>query len=138
MEAIKVSKEFKTVESSFIIYKGFKIEREGTSYTLLDTRLNENYSNVVPFELDLMKEIGFIEACDTLSQQRSIKMVSKLTKQIEYLYSKRKKAKKNIDKDRRLNLKRIRLANKNIDILADQIFLFKSRINQFNNKYKNE
>lgn len=39
-------------------------------------------------------------------------------------------------KDKRLNTKRIRNINKHIDEFADLIFLYQTRVNQFNNKYK--
>ena len=138
-EALNVTKEFKVKGISFIIYKGFKIAKYDSGFYLLqDVREDDFYSEVIDSEYKMIVEKGFVKAVDEINHKLNIKRVRDYTKQVEFLYFKRKKAKVNLKKDIRLNKKRIKLANKNIDILVDQMFLFKTRINQFNNKYKLE
>lgn len=136
-ESVKVAREFKVLGVSFIIYKGFKISKlGGGEYLLQDTRYEDEYSEVSLEDFSLMQKKGFVRAVDEINHKLNLQRIGEYTKKIEALYAKRKKAKADMKKDVRLNKKRIRLANKNIDILVDQMFLFESRIEQFNNKYK--
>lgn len=135
-EAVKVTREFKLLDMSFIIYKGFKISKAvNGEYLLQDVRYDENYSEVSLREFSLMQKKGFVKAVDEINHKLNLQRVKEYTKKIEFLYAKRKKARAEMKKDVRLNKKRIKLANKNIDILVDQMFLFETRIEQFNNKY---
>lgn len=135
-EAIKVTREFKVLDIRFIIYKGFKISKKNDDeYILQDVRYEEHYTTVSVKEFALMQKKGFVRAVDEVNHLLNLQRVKEYTKKIEFLYAKRKKAKTEMRKDVRLNKKRIKLANKNIDILVDQMFLFQSRIEQFNNKY---
>lgn len=135
-EAVKVTREFKILGMNFIIYKGFKISKKNDGeYILQDVRYEEEYTDVSLEEFALMQKKGFIKAVDEINHSLNLQRIKEYTKKIEFLYAKRKKAKLEMQKDVRLNKKRIKLANKNIDILVDQMFLFESRIEQFNIKY---
>jgi hypothetical protein len=80
--------------------------------------------------------MGFILAVDEISYRLTIERFKTYRKKAELLYAKKKRANKDMKKDVRLNKKRIRNADKNIDVLVDQILLCQSRINQHENKYK--
>lgn len=135
-EALKVTKEFKVNEITFIIYKGFKITKFSKEKFLLeDVRHDDFYTPLSKEDLTGIEQKGFVKAVDEIRYYLDKGRLDSCTKRIEYLYKKRKKAKKDMSKDVRLNRKRIRLANKNIDILVDRIFLYQTRIEQFEHKY---
>lgn len=136
-EASKVLRVFDFKREQAIIHKGFKLSQypDGT-YKIKDARFEDDYSEVKPSELSEIREKGFIRGVDEISHRLTIKRLNAYTKRVETFYAKRKKAQREMQKDVRLNKKRIRNINKNIDILIDQIFLCRTRISQFNNKYK--
>ena len=141
-EAIKHCREHSTAKENFIIYKGFKISccvnsRLGVKFgfILRDVRKSDNYSDVSEKDLKELNDRGFIAGCDHLSYIRDNEAIKKLTLSVEMMYAKTKKAKKELPKNKRLNLKRIRCLKVNIDIVIDQMFIHKIRIEQFNSKY---
>jgi hypothetical protein len=138
-EASNVSTIYEFNKEDAIIYKGFKLSSylDGT-YQIKDARFEDNYSDVKPVELLEIRSKGFIKGVDDISHRLTKQRLASYKKRVESFYSKRKKAKREMSKDVRLNKKRIRNINKNIDILVDEMFLCHSRINQFNNKYNVE
>ncbi len=129
-------------KETFIIRRGFRLTRNKSdeSYRIQDIRRDENYSSVSESDLAELTSRGFIKGCDYIGFNRDTKESLRLKKLIETLYSRRKKItkllKRRMIKEERLrNEKRVRNINKNIDIYVDQIFLYKSQIEQFNNKY---
>jgi len=122
----------------FIIYKGFKITDNGIgTFILQDVRMSNMYGIVDSKTYSLMKEIGFIKAVDTIGYRRNKKRVVRYKKLMALQYDKRKKSQKELPNNRRLNEKRINSANTRIKEYADLIFLYQSRIQQFNFKYNN-
>ena len=85
--------------------------------------------------LNKLEGKDFILGVDQISHKLTLEKIGLCRKRAERFYSKRKKANRDMQKDVRLNEKRIRNININIDILVDQIFLYQSRVNQFNKKY---
>lgn len=135
-EAIKDHKVFNTVKESFVIYRGFRISKDiDNQFEIKDVRLDDNYTNITRSSHSQLRSRGFTEGCDYVSVGRARIGVAKLRNTIERMYAKRKKFKSLIRKDKRLNEKRIKNINKNVGILVDQIFLYNTRINQFNLKY---
>lgn len=122
-------------KGEFLIYKGFKITKEENNYRIQDVRRSEFYSSVKESEYELMLEKGFVHAADLISYELNLERIENYKVSIEALELKKKLAKKTLREDRRLNLKRIRLAEENIVELQDLIQLSQSRIKQFNNKY---
>lgn len=136
-EAIKVTRVFSIPSESFIIYKGFKITKtEENEYFIKDVRFTNMYSNVNDITVSHFKKFGFVKGVDIISFKRDTKRIDTYKKRTVTLYDKRKKAKKEISKDRRLNEKRIRNIDKKIDEYVDLIFYYQTRINQYNIKYE--
>ena len=136
-EASKVLEVFDFKREQAIIYKGFKLSKylDGT-YSLKDGRTDdEDYVGLSPDDLNKLEGKDFILGVDQISHKLTLEKIGLCRKRAERFYSKRKKANRDMQKDVRLNEKRIRNININIDILVDQIFLYQSRVNQFNKKY---
>lgn len=121
---------------SAIFYKGFKLSRDfKNNFKIVDTRFDDDYQEVKPKELEEIREKGFIRGVDEINQRLSQKRLKACIKKVETYYAKKKRAKREMHKDVRLNKKRIRNLDKNIDIVVDEILLHRMRISQFNNKY---
>jgi hypothetical protein len=135
--ASKVLEVFDFKREQAIIYKGFKLSKylDGT-FSIKDGRTDdEDYVGVNKEDLNKLEGKDFILGIDQISHKLTLEKIRDCTKKAEKFYSKRRKANREMQKDVRLNQKRIRNININIDILVDQIFLYQSRVNQFNNKY---
>lgn len=140
-EASLVTNVHKDFNSEFLIYKGFKITKKEGSYRIQDVRHSEFYSPVSIQDLNEIKEKGFIAGIDYINYVLNLGRVENYKLQVDTLKLKKKLARKELRQgiDRRLNNKRIRLANENILEYEDLIQLTESRIKQFNFKYnKNE
>lgn len=135
-EAEKKLKVFKFENDIFILYKGFKITNLKNKYFIQDVRYSNVYSPPSLINLKCFQEFGFIKGADIISYNNNIKKIKRYKSKMEILYEKRKKFKKEMHKDRRLNTKRIRNINKHIDEYADLVFLYQSKVNDFNDKYK--
>jgi len=137
IEVSRVAQVHNFKHQDAIFYKGFKLsdDRKG-SFELYDVRKSDDYTRVKPKDLKKIRSMGFILAVDEISYRLTIERFKTYRKKAELLYAKKKRANKDMKKDVRLNKKRIRNADKNIDVLVDQILLCQSRINQHESKYK--
>ena len=135
-EAEKREKVFSNLHDEFVIYKGFKItkNRFGT-YMLQDVRFSNMYAPSNEKCYKIFKDLGFIKGADSISFERDVKRVAFYKRKTEQLYDKRRRCKKEMPKDKRLNEKRIRNINKKIKEYVDLIFFYETRIKQFNSKY---
>lgn len=134
-EAKKEALVFNVLEDEFVIYKGFKLTNGDSGYVLEDTRFSNMYTPVTKTSMEKFRTHGFVKGADIISFERNTKRVESFKRRAELLYDKRRKFKKELPKNKRLNEKRIRNINKRIEEFIDHMFLFKSRIQQFNNKY---
>ena len=114
-EAEKELKIFTWDGESCVMYKGFKITKSGSGYKIEDIRFSNMYDAPSKISLGHFKRFGFIKGADIIGFKRETKRIETYKKKIEVLYEKRKKFKKEMSKDRRLNTKRIRNINKHID-----------------------
>jgi hypothetical protein len=136
-EAIKVTLEHETRDSSFIIYKGFKITKTGDDYQIEYTRSSDFYTSVSDKNLELFKNKGFIKGASFLGYNRDKKRVSYYLGEIAELYEKRAEAlkkskKKRISmKDKAFYLKQIKNCNKNIENLNSLRTFYQTRQEQF-------
>lgn len=119
-----------------IFYKGFRlsVDSEG-QLSIQDIRFDDDYQEVKTKELEEISEKGFIRGVDEINQRLSERRLKACIKKVETYYAKKKRAKREMHKDVRLNKKRIRNLDKNIDIVVDEILLHRMRISQFNSKY---
>ena len=150
----KVSKEHTYSGGSFIVYKGFKATKslEGF-YDIWDCRRSEYDLDILPQHRVMFSTVGVILGVSTISYLKNKLMVGEIVDEIAVLYDKRTIAKNNLDKYNlsmydspeilidafiehvRINKKRERLANKNIDILTNELFLVKERIKDYEVRY---
>jgi len=126
---------FKLNDIEFIIYKGFKIIRQYDTYYIKDVRFNNMYSEVSKKCYSEFVSKGFIKGADNICFRRNRDRILYYKKRAEMLYNKRIKFSKELDSNRRLNEKRIRNLNKNIEESIDHMFLYKTRVNQYKTKY---
>lgn len=137
-QAKNVTKVFETIDGEFIIYKGFKISRPfDGDFKIEDTRFRNMYSPVRRNDLKRFLLVGFIRGADQLSYIRDLSRVERLQTRAGKLYDKRKQFKKDFNKDKRLNEKRLRTSKVKLDELIDLIFHYNSKIQQYNSKYEN-
>lgn len=135
-EVKNITRIFEVNDDEFIIYKGFKITSplEGDPF-IEDVRFGNIYSNITQQDCDTFKTLGFIQGADTIGNTRDIQRVESYRKRTRTLYQKRKKFRKELPKDKRLNEKRIRNINIKIAEFVDLIFFYETKVKQFNNKY---
>lgn len=126
-------------ESEFIIYKGFKLSRELGVYKLEDVRTSDFYDEVKKRQYNVLLKLGFIKGIDQIVNKRNIRRVGIYTRLLENLYSDRKEYQKKLRplKTRDFYKKKIRNCQENIHRNIDLLYLYKSRIEQYNSKYSN-
>jgi hypothetical protein len=138
-QAINSSRIFKTLDSRFIIYKGFKLTEKDGEFFIQDVRFSNMYSEVSKKDMDTIINLGFIKGVDAIGFSRDVKRVQSYIRRTEVMYDKRKKFNKELPKNRTLNEKRIKNINIKIEEFVDLIFFYQVRIKQFNTKNnKNE
>ncbi len=124
---------FKDKNSSFVIYKGFKIRKSDKKYSILDTRLRDLYSKIRDKDLIVINKYGFIRGVDLLSYERNVRRSYYYKRRTEKYYTIRDSLIKN-DKDYNNKLNN---CNNNIYKNIGLIFFYNSKIHQFKSKYKN-
>ena len=135
-EASKVTTIFRSTSNEFIIYKGFKIASNEEGYIIQDVRFSNLYEEVNKKDYDTLVELGFTKGVDYISYQRNLRRVESYKRRAELLYDKRRKFKKELPKNKKLNEKRIRNLNRRIEDFIDHIFFYKTKIKQYEIKYK--
>ena len=148
----RVTKEHTYSGGSFVVYKGFKVTKglDGF-YDIWDCRRSEYDLDIMPQHRAMFNTVGVILGVSTISYLKNKLIVDEIVDEIAVLYDKRTMAKNNlavyngseISTDAfieyvRINKKRGRLANKNIDILTNELFLVKERIKDYEVKYMQE
>jgi hypothetical protein len=133
-QAKSIATTFKTYDSDFIIYKGFKLSKRNNEYYLQDVRFSNLYTEVSKENLDKFLKLGFKKGADLISFERDSMRVISYKKRTEALYDKRKLFEKELPKKRAFNEKRIRNINKRIDEFIDLLFFYEVRVKQFNIK----
>ena len=128
-------KVFKFGNLKCIFYKGFKITKSLDDIFIQDIRKSNMYNDLSKSDFKLMKKKGFIRGADDSCYFRDLRRIKSYTAKVERMYEKRKKFKKQFNKNPRLNEKRIRNLNRNIDVLVDQLFVFQVRVKQYEEKY---
>jgi hypothetical protein len=138
-QAMNYTRTFKTLDSRFTIYKGFKLTETDEGFSIQDVRFSNMYSEVSKKDMNTIIELGFIRGVDTISFERDTKRVESYKRRTEILYDKKKKFTKELPKNRALNEKRIRNIDIKIEEFIDLMFFYQVRIKQFNIKNnKNE
>jgi hypothetical protein len=135
-QARNLTRTFNTLDSKFLIYKGFKLTERDGEFFIQDVRLSNMYSEVSRKDMATIINLGFIKGVDTISFERDSKRVDAYKKRTELLYDRRKKFTKELPKNRTLNEKRIRNINLKIEEYIDLMFFYQVRIKQFNIKNK--
>lgn len=124
-------------KSSYIIYKGFKISKIEDEYKIEDVRFSDFYTPVKEAELNTFKKIGFIRGADWIAHKRNLRRVKIYTRLIERLYVEKKEYSSKLRplKTRAFYKKKLRNCQENIHKTIDLLFLYKSRVNQYIDKY---
>jgi hypothetical protein len=124
--------------SEFVIYKGFKLSKTLDQYKLEDVRVSDFYGEVKKRDYNVLLKLGFIRGADEIVNKRNIRRVGIYTRLLEKLYADRKEYQKKLRplKTREFYRKKIRNCQENIHKNIDLLFLYKSRIEQYNLKYK--
>lgn len=125
-------------DNKFLIYKGFKIEKSETGYKAWDVRHSEFYSVIKQEDLNYFLKFGFIKGADYVNYFRNKVLIDDYNTTIKALYEKKLNSQKELPKNRKLNEKRIRVANEKIDYYGDLIMLLQSRNKYLKIKYNLE
>lgn len=118
---------------SFVIYKGFKIEREFNSetslleHTMTDLRYNDITTYVKPHEFNRMLEQGVVKAIDLISADHNTKLIRGLQEDLKSYI-------KMLDEDNNINKNYI---ISKIEELSNEISAKENAIKRTNKLYKN-
>lgn len=129
---------YSSKESEYLIYRGFKLSRSfDGEYKIQDVRLSDFYDDVKDRDYKILVKLGFIRGGDWIVNKRNIKRVQTYTRIIEKLYDDKRdyQSKLRPRKTRAFYQKKLRNCQENIHKTIDLLFLYKSRINQYNSKY---
>lgn len=121
----------------FIIYKGFKLSKNTDTYTIEDVRRSDFYDKVRSSDYTKLIKLGFIKGVDEIVNTRNLKRVGIYTKLVEKLYMNKLSYRSNLceGKTKEFYEKKLRNCQENIHKNIDLLFLYKTRINQYNLKY---
>lgn len=122
-------------EGKFLIYKGFKILKSTVGYSLRDVRHSEFYTPVKKRDHVLILKYGFIEGVDRINFCRNEGKIEGYNTKIKVQQDKKEDSQKELPINKRLNEKRIRVANEKIDYYSDLKLLLQSRNKQLKIKY---
>lgn len=125
-------------ETEFIIYKGFKLSKTHGKYKIEDVRISDFYGDVKKRDYNTLLKLGFIKGTDYIVHKRNLRRVGIYTRLLEKLYSERKEYERKLRplKTRAFYKKKIKNCQENIHRSIDLLYLYKSRIDQYNLKYK--
>lgn len=124
-ESIKYDiKIFSTIDSEFIIYKGFKITKIEDNYIIQYVRLNDFYSNVSYRNMKTLKDLGFIKGVDKIYYESISKRIKIYTKKVRFFENKKDNEK--------ISPKKLSFYNNLIQNYTELIFYYKFKIKQYN------
>jgi|GEM_PF-6917247 len=132
------NKIFHCGEFRFVVSNGFKITHylDDDTYTIQDTRLNDFYTSVSEENMDLFMEHGFINGTSIIMYHRNVKRVDFYLGKIKSTFEKKKRAKKNLNSDKKFYSKQIKNCDVNIHNYNDLVHFYKSKVEQFEPKFK--
>lgn len=121
-------------EQSFIIYKGFKITKTESLYTVLDVRKSDMYSKITGDDLRIISELGFIKGVDKISYERNKTRVDFLEKTIRKLNEEKDKASSKLQDNVKFYTKKLKNIEVNKVDTEDLLIFYKSKIKQYEDK----
>ena len=121
----------------FIIYKGFKLSKYEKHYAVEDVRRSDFYDEVRPSDHKKLVELGFVRGVDQVVNTRNLKRIGIYTRILEKLYTDKLSYKDSLREvsTKEFYEKKLRNCQENIHKNIDLLFLYKTRINQYNLKY---
>ena len=123
---------FSVGNKTFILHKGFKLTlTEEDEYFIEDVRRNDFYSKVTDKDFTVLKSKGFIKGAAFIMCQRDKRRCTYYKSKIEKLYTDRVNYNKILNTDKVFYSKKIRNANDNIHDCLDLMFLYRSRVQQY-------
>jgi len=128
---------FGSGENEFIIYKGFKLSKSSNLFKLEDVRRSDFYDDVKDKEYKTILKLGFIKGIDWIVNKRNLKRIGIYTRILERLYSEKKEYKSKLRPKitRAFYQKKLKNCQESIYRNIDLLFLYKTRIEQYNLKY---
>ena len=133
-EAQADSGTYKDYNKKYTLYKGFKIEVKEGKYIILDMRFTDMYSQVTQKDREIFEEFGFIRGADLIAYQRDLKRDEYYNRRTEKFYT----VKDNLEKDDPKYDSKLFNCKENIGKSIDLMFYYRTKINQFNNKYNDK
>lgn len=118
-------------EQSFVIYKGFKIIKTESLYTVLDVRKSDMYSKITDKDLKIFTELGFIKGVDKISYERNKTRVDFLEKTIRKLNEEKDKASNKLQDNVKFYTKKLKNIDVNIVDTEDLLIFYKSKVKQY-------
>ena len=135
-EEVCSTKVFDCGNHRFVARKGFKITYyiEDGSYTILDIRTNDFYTEVLESDIKILTKYGFIKGTDLIRYNRSLARVKDYIHKIEGTYAKKARYKTLLHENELFYTKRIKNCNENIHKYHDMMQFYKAQVEQFENK----
>ena len=134
-EALSTVNVHKDMRGVFLIYKGFKISKQEGEFRIQEVRSSEFYSSVNSKDYAILLKHGFLQGVDQINYFRNKILINDYKTKIKALYERKLNSQKKLPKNRKLNEKRIRVAEVKIDYYNDLILLLQSRNKYLKIKY---
>lgn len=121
-----------------LIYRGFKLTKIGDSYSIVDVRTNDFYSEVKEDDLRVFEDRGFIAGADYLVYNRDCERVKAYTKRVSRLLQLKESYQQKRLQNKPFFDKRIKNCITNWEIFSELLAFYSARKVQLNRKYNFE
>lgn len=136
-ESTEKLRVFSVEGKTFVLHKGFKLTRtDDNEYFIEDVRKNDFYSKVTDKDFLVLEDRGFVEGAAFIMYNRDKRRCAYYKSKIEKLYADRVKYKKLLSTNTKFYSKKIRNVNDNVHDCLDLMFLYGSRVEQYEYQYK--
>ena len=106
----------------FVIFKGFKVMKDGSIYNV---RCSDYYTSASKVDRFMFKKHGFVKGATLIVQKRDLKRINKLHHILSKLYNDKYSFS---NKD----IKKFGICVRDIDEMTNLLFFYKSRVKQVN------
>lgn len=122
---------YSDVYQSFVMYKGFKVNKKGEEYEVKNVRRSEFYEDVPENVKQSMVNNGFKKTCLLLNYKENLIRIGDLKKQIKNLYKEYEYYNKTIDEDYAKNKKRMGVALRDIDDCKADLAFYEAKVKEY-------
>lgn len=132
-EEASTIKVYSNSTQRYVMRKGFKITHylEDDTYTILDTRLNDFYTEVSEADMKIFMNKGFVKGTNIIMYGRNVARVKSYLSKIADLYTKKVKYKGLLTKNKPFYTKQLKNCDENIHKNHEMMQFYKAQVEQF-------